>query len=386
MLDDQYLQKYEPVLLTTGERCHQSADVLAQYTPNKQEFFLVKIEEKGKTENNNIVVSILNDYDPKTNPKIAASLMSPIINSKTSPNKANSESCTNETSSTSSAISSAVAESINQAMPAALLINENIISKSVSAEVIVHENEASSLPSSSSSSSSSSSLSAAAATNQTKYYEFKESFEIFIQVLSSQFLNVEFLVKIREMQEDYFRPSLEFIENLLAEKGALLVGILAEKFLASINEKLASKLLSSAGSNDGSSRLFVDLKPELKYLLENRPKMLLIESTASGSNDTAKKFKYCESLSLDLDVLDSNNLTLMEEIDSILSQHLSPNVVIKFDGSLYDSETLCTLGHAHIEDKEYYVCEKMFKFLSLMHSLKHFKFNLYELCSQKVSV
>ena len=28
VLDEQYLQKYEPVLLSTGERCHQSADIV----------------------------------------------------------------------------------------------------------------------------------------------------------------------------------------------------------------------------------------------------------------------------------------------------------------------------------------------------------------------
>jgi hypothetical protein len=30
VLDDGYLQKYEPVLLATGERCHQSADVVSR--------------------------------------------------------------------------------------------------------------------------------------------------------------------------------------------------------------------------------------------------------------------------------------------------------------------------------------------------------------------
>jgi hypothetical protein len=63
--DDGYLQKYEPVYLSTGERCHQSADILAQYTPDKNEFVLVKCEEKGKTEQNNIVVCVINEYEPK---------------------------------------------------------------------------------------------------------------------------------------------------------------------------------------------------------------------------------------------------------------------------------------------------------------------------------
>lgn len=74
VLDDVYLQKYEPVLLLTGERCHQSVDLLAQYTANKDDFLVVKIEEKGKTETDNLVVAVLADYEPKNNPKMAAAL------------------------------------------------------------------------------------------------------------------------------------------------------------------------------------------------------------------------------------------------------------------------------------------------------------------------
>lgn len=76
VLDEQYLQKYEPVLLSTGERCHQSADILAQYNANKDEFLLIKVEEKGKTENENLVVAVLSEYEPRNNEKIAHALAS----------------------------------------------------------------------------------------------------------------------------------------------------------------------------------------------------------------------------------------------------------------------------------------------------------------------
>lgn len=74
VLDHVYLQKYEPVLLLTGERCHQSVDLLAQYTANKDDFLVVKVEEKGKTENDNLVVAVLADFEPKNNEKMAAAL------------------------------------------------------------------------------------------------------------------------------------------------------------------------------------------------------------------------------------------------------------------------------------------------------------------------
>lgn len=68
------MQKYEPVMLSTGERCHQSADVLAEYQPNRDEFLVLKCVEKGKTEAENLVVAVLAEYEPKNNAKIAAQL------------------------------------------------------------------------------------------------------------------------------------------------------------------------------------------------------------------------------------------------------------------------------------------------------------------------
>lgn len=74
VLDASYLQKYEPVMLLTGERCHQSTGVYAQYSTNKDEFLLMRVEEKGRTESDNVVVAVLPDFEPKNNPKIAAQL------------------------------------------------------------------------------------------------------------------------------------------------------------------------------------------------------------------------------------------------------------------------------------------------------------------------
>jgi hypothetical protein len=44
--DDGYLQKYEPVLLATGERCHPSADVVCLFSIFKLNFIL-SINKKG---------------------------------------------------------------------------------------------------------------------------------------------------------------------------------------------------------------------------------------------------------------------------------------------------------------------------------------------------
>jgi hypothetical protein len=127
--DDGYLQKYEPVYLSTGERCHQSADILAQYTPDKSEFVVVKVEEKGKTEQNNVVVSVLNEYEPKNNLQL-------------------------------------VIQSTN-----------NQEDEEVDEEGVINKNK-----------------------KLAVYDELKPTFDIFLQILLSQFINSEFLFKIKEIQ------------------------------------------------------------------------------------------------------------------------------------------------------------------------------------------
>ena len=148
--DDGYLQKYEPVYLSTGERCHQSADILAQYTADKSEFVLVKVEEMGKTEQNNVVVCVLNEYEPKNNQNIQ--LIAP---------------------------SSSSAFENEETQPDVQLVEQQ---GEIEEEVKIEKIE----------SSSSSKL--------NSYDELKPTFDIFLQILLSQFINSEFLFKIKEIQ------------------------------------------------------------------------------------------------------------------------------------------------------------------------------------------
>ena len=78
---------------------------MAQYTPDKAEFVFVKVDEKGKTEQNNIVVGVLSEYEPK-NRKIFINqqIVSPIIEQTSEPTAINEElqRSTNETAASSS--------------------------------------------------------------------------------------------------------------------------------------------------------------------------------------------------------------------------------------------------------------------------------------------
>jgi hypothetical protein len=361
VLDDQYLQKYEPVLLTTGERCHQSADVLAQYTPNRQEFFLVKVEEKGKTENNNIVVSILSEYDPKTNPKIASALLAPIVTTDKHPKE-------DAVSSSVPTAQSHTASSEDMAMSSTTSNNNNNVVSNEIAEIV---DVSSSMPIINDEPS----VSLSSTNLLSKYDDCKNSFDIFVQVLSSQCLNVEFLVKIREIQDEYFKPSLEFIENLLLEKYDLVHGMLVQKLLVQLNSKLVQKLAGSSATK------LVDVNPNVRFLVDNRPRMLLVNSSMNHLIDEgATKWKACGGLSYDLSVED--NFAVLGDELALFNGCLN----VKFDGDLYNPDTLLSTGQDEgLDGKEFCLSERIYKFFSLMHSLKHFKYHLYEQCAQKVS-
>ncbi|CAF0805997.1 unnamed protein product [Brachionus calyciflorus] len=303
VLDEQYLQKYEPVLLSTGERCHQSADVLAQYTANKAEFLLVKVEEKGKTENNNIVVGVLPEFEPKNNPKIAAALLP-------NNNVAAVESTTNET----------------------------IATEAQNANVVV-----------------------------VTYDDLKSAFDVFVQVMSSQYLNGEFLLKIKEIHDEYFKPSIEFIETILTEKYNLLFNCVCN-FVINLNNKLKMCF--------GEGKTYVELKEDFKYLLEHKPKLLI--QKVAFDNVQIQKLKKCESFNFFYDI--STNGSAIGLDDSVLNV----NYLVQFSGNLYDSDTLVPLAGTNLNDKQFLVCAKMCNFVNLLHSLKHFKIAYLEICSQKI--
>jgi hypothetical protein len=50
------------------------------------------------------------------------------------------------------------------------------------------------------------------------YDDLKRTFDVFIQVLLSQYLNSEFLLKIKELNDEYFKPSIELMDTILNEK------------------------------------------------------------------------------------------------------------------------------------------------------------------------
>jgi hypothetical protein len=148
---------------------------LAQYTADKTEFVLVKVEEKGKTEQNNIVVGVLNEYEPK-NRKIFFNQLA-----------ATSSSGDDEGAKLIGSSSVITADSnLNQQ-------NLNTSSSSNSNIVVV------------------------------TYDDLKTTLDVFLQVLLSQHLNGEFLSRIKELQDEYFKPSIEFIDTILNEKYSLLI-------------------------------------------------------------------------------------------------------------------------------------------------------------------
>lgn len=336
VLDDQYLQKYEPVLLSTGERCHQSADVLAQYTANKSEFLLVKVEEKGKTENNNIVVGVFAEYEPKNNPKIAEALISPSTN-------ASSNSNTNQVVNNQTDVHTPQGQ---------LALNQNHVANDSNANVVV-----------------------------VTYDDLKSAFDVFLQVMSSQCLNGEFLIKIKELQDEYFKPSIEFIETILNEKYNLLFSCL-NTFLFSLNDKVKN---CSANSGNGDVKVYVDLKQDFKYMLENKPK-LLTQKVEYDSPSHLHNKKKCESLNYYNEEMWSMTNDLLINDMNLFSNVLDQKYLIQFSGNLYDLDTLVPLNTNGMDfnDKQYFVCSKMYNLISLLHSLKHFKFAYLEICSQKV--
>jgi hypothetical protein len=375
VLDDQYLQKYEPVLLTTGERCHQSAEVFAQYSPNRQEFLLVRTEEKGKTEQNNIVVSILDEYDPKTNPKLAASL---IASKQKEPHEQQQQ---QQQSSTTQDTPMQIAD--ESSIPVDVIQTTNSGGHNNASSTLSPQTTATTAQPVTTTTSTKTTAAAAvssASPQLSKYDECKNSFDIFIQVLSSQCLNVEFLVKIREIQDEYFKPSLEFIENLLAEKYTLLHGLLVDKFLVDVNVKLGRTLSTTSSASSATSlNKLVELNAELKSVIDSRPVMLLVD-TSSG-NERLLGGRPCEGLSYHPSVVGS--IGLLTSAHEAFATLLGATLTVKLEGEGYNPETLLS-EHASSSSKEFCLCERVYKFLSLLHSLRHFKFNLYELCGQKV--
>ena len=160
---------------------------MAQYTPDKSEFLLVKVEEKGKTEHNNIVVGVLNEYEPK-NRKIFISQMvvSPVASSDNAALGDDSKlAASNQMAPVSAGSDLAQAATNQQTLNTSNSSNNNVV--------------------------------------VVTYDDLKTTLDVFLQVLLSQHLNGEFLSRIKEIQDEYFKPSIEFIDTILNEKYSLLI-------------------------------------------------------------------------------------------------------------------------------------------------------------------
>ena len=312
--------------------------MLAQYTQDKNEFLLVKVEEKGKTEQNNTVVSVLPEYEPNNN-KLYSKLLQPqqIVVAHADTNGAAPKvnpAAVNNTNATASHV--VVAEGAHETSNA----EQNVV--------------------------------------VVTYDDLKTTFDVFLQVLLSQYLNGEFLLRIKQIQDEYFKPSIEFIETILNEKYTLINNYLNE-FIFYLNSKLNTKLIN------------VKLKPLFKDIFEKRPRMVLLNENELNQanlhiNNTAKceSFVYESTSGVGGALFSSQDLDL-EHINKLLESRC----LVKFSGSLYNSDTLLPLVNTNQNDdfddkQQFFICSKVFNLIKLMHSLRHFKINYYEICSKKV--
>ena len=175
------------------------------------------MEEKGKTEQNNVVIGVLDEYEPK-NRKIFTQLH------------------------------------LLPQVPQEL----GVVGGSSTAGIV---NNTTSTQPDVTQSTSHSNVDPASNVVVVTYDDLKNTLDVFLQVLLSQHLNAEFLVRIKEIQDEYFRPSIEFIDTILNDKYSFLLN----NFSQFMN--LGKKVIDNK---------FVEyqLDPVFKYLLDTRPKFI----------------------------------------------------------------------------------------------------------------
>lgn len=286
---------------------------LAQYTADKTEFVLVKVEEKGKTEQDNIVVGVLNNYEPKNRK---------IFNPQ-------SVSTTNIASTSAVPSSSSVVASTTPSLPST---SQSTATTVPSNNVLV-----------------------------VTYDDLKATLDVFLQALLSQNLNSEFLIKLKEIQDEYFKPSIEFIDSILNEKYVSLMSNLSQ-FITMSDKK---------GSNKQKQQL-VQFESLFKYLVETKPKLI---SQILQSEPRCR----CQG------IVFLNN-------DLLYDDQFTAQYVVKFAGHSYSQDNLLPMdtntNSSNLDkdsmNKEFFVCSKTLQFAQLCHTVKHLKINFYEICQQKV--
>ena len=305
---------------------------LAQYTPDKNEFVLVKVEEKGKTEQENIVVGVLINYEPK-NRKI---FNPQLIN-------ANSASSSSTMSDSSTSVAST-------AVSSSLPVNGEVVGVESAQQV----------------------AGAAATTSNVlvvTYDDLKATLDVFLQALLSQNLNSEFLIKLKEIQDEYFKPSIEFIDSILNEKYALLMSNFNQ--FMTLNDKKVSA--TSTNNLKQHKHQLIQLETLYKYLIETKPKLI------SQNVQTESRCK-CQAL------------VFVNNQDLLYDEQYTAQYLVKFAGHPYSQENLLPIDNSVNSNqldkdslnKEFLVCAKTLQFTQLCHTVKHLKINFYEICQQKV--
>ena len=175
---------------------------LAQYTADKTEFVLVKVEEKGKTEQDNIVVGVLNNYEPKNRK---------IFNPQ-------SVSTTNIASTSAVPSSSSVVASTTPSLPST---SQSTATTVPSNNVLV-----------------------------VTYDDLKATLDVFLQALLSQNLNSEFLIKLNEKYVSLMSNLSQFItmsdkKGSNKQKQQLVQFESLFKYLVETKPKLISQILQS---------------------------------------------------------------------------------------------------------------------------------------------
>ncbi len=145
----------------------------------------MKVDEKGKTEQNNIVVGVLPEYEPKNRKFFINQQILPNIYNHSNADTANSDDQKISTDMSGASTTAAASIQPGQTLNTSSSSNSNVV--------------------------------------VVTYDDLKATLDVFLQVLLSQHLNSEFLVRIKELQDEYFKPSIEFIDTILNEKYALLI-------------------------------------------------------------------------------------------------------------------------------------------------------------------
>jgi hypothetical protein len=168
-----------------------------------------------------------------------------------------------------------------------------------------------------------------------------------------------------------------------------------------LNEKydLVLNYLNELLTSTSNMKKTLKLKPLYKYLLENKPKLEINMNTSPSANKRCESLIYEDEVDDGLDLLNNYDLTLVSQhlikftghsynLDNL--QHYNKNnddisdtidLINNFTGNTNDGFT-----HSTSPAGQFFICSKILNITQLLHSLRHFKINYFELCSQKASL